>query len=117
MAYRCKRPMAIGLCSDPKHARALAEFLDRADSRAGRAHQIAFENCARGAQQVLRGDFLNEPRNIDMGWAGMCAGRVEAEQTSVGFDNRFLLAETRKLLRQRLFRINHEFRLPLANCV
>ena len=42
----------------PEHARAFAEFLDRADAGAGGSQQVCLEDRARGAGQIIRSRFF-----------------------------------------------------------
>ena len=71
-------------------AGAFAEDFGRADAGAAGAEDIGGEDGAGGAGRIPVGDFFDERRDVDAGGAGHDAGRVEAEEAAVGFDERFL---------------------------
>src|SRR5258708_40104792 len=82
-----------GLMLRAKHASAFTQFLHRTHPRACRAEQIGFEDGARGPSQILRGDFLDELRYINVRWAGMRARRVITHQAARRFDGSFVLRQ------------------------
>jgi hypothetical protein len=81
-----------------QHASALAQFLHRAHSGASGAKKIGIENRARGAEQVIGGNFLNEPRNVDVRGASVSTRRVVAHQATGRFRQGLLTREGRKQL-------------------
>ncbi len=75
------------------HAGALAQHVHRTDARTTCAQNVCVQDGQRRAHQVLRGDFLDEARHIDVRGTGRRAGRIEAVEAAVGFDQRFLRSE------------------------
>ncbi len=69
----------------PQNAGSFAKLLNGADSRAGRAEEVGFENRLSRAQQILVRDPLDKRRDIDVGGARVNAGRVVAIEAPVGF--------------------------------
>ena len=84
----------------PEHAGALAQLLNRTDSRAGRAEDVRFEDCSRRAGQIPGGNLLDESRNVYVRGTGVCAGRVVAVQAPACFHQSFMTTQRRQLLRQ-----------------
>ena len=99
------------------HAGAFAQNLHRAGAGAACAQNIGVENGAGGPRKIAAGDLLNKARNIDMRRTCAGAGRIEAEEATIGLWNRSLfverrmqIAETRGGLRM-VWRLLHKGRL------
>ena len=84
--------LALGVLA---HARLLAQRFGRTDPRAHPAHDVGFQNCARRAERVVRGDLADEERNVDRGRAGLLTRRIETEIAAVGLDVRLVKAQRR----------------------
>src|SRR5205814_10611579 len=69
------------------------EDIYRAHPAATQAQDIGVQDRQRRAAQVAARDLLDEARHIDVGGAGVGAGRVEAEQAAGGFHHRLLARE------------------------
>ena len=95
-AWRCSRPISTGLPSCVVRTQAcFAQHLGRADARAHAAQRVGFEDGARRAAQVAVGDAADEGRHVDAGRAGGDAGRVEAVQAALGFEQRLRASQAR----------------------
>ena len=81
------------------HAGSFTEDFSRADTSATGAEDIGGEDGSGGAGRIPVGDFFDERRDVDAGGAGHNARGVEAEETAVGFDQRFLRGVAGLLLR------------------
>ena len=66
-----------------EHACTFAEHLDGACAGAGAAENVGVEDGLRRALQVAGGDLFDEARHVDVGGAGLHAGRIEAEEAAV----------------------------------
>src|SRR5882724_13433126 len=66
----------------PQDARPLAQFLYRANARAGCTQQIRLQNRTCRAPQVVRADLLDEPGYIDVGRTRVRARSVVAHQAA-----------------------------------
>jgi hypothetical protein len=82
-----------------EHASALAKLLDKTHVRACRAKKIRFKNSPGGTAYVIGRDFLDEAGNIDVRGASVGTGGVVTEKASVGFNQRLLGTQLRKLFR------------------
>ncbi len=69
-----------GLVFRAEHTRAFAQFLHRAHARAGSAEKIGLQDSARRTAQIVRGNFLDEPGDIDVRGTGVRAWSVVAHQ-------------------------------------
>ena len=74
-------------------AGAFAEDLDGAGAGAGGAENVGVENGLGRAVEIVGGDFFDEARDVDVGGAGLHAGRVETEEAAVGFGDGGLAVE------------------------
>jgi hypothetical protein len=57
----------------------------RTDPGAAGPEDVGVKNSESGAAEIALGDFFDEPRNIDVSWAGRGAGGIEAVEAAVGF--------------------------------
>jgi hypothetical protein len=85
------------------HAGAFAEDFGGANAAATVSEDIGFENHARGATEIVRGDFFNERRNIYVGGTRDGAGRIKAKKTACSFDGGLAGRHARRYLREILF--------------
>ena len=85
------------------HAGALAEFLGRADARAHAAEDVLLEDRLPGRLGLPGRDLADEERDVDLGRAGLDAGRIVAEIAPVRGDRRLVH-------RERLVQIGEVFR-------
>ena len=67
------------------------------------AQDIGFENYARGAAQIVRRDFLDEGRDVNVRGTSDGAGRVKAEKAARGFDGGLARRHARRNFREILF--------------
>ena len=89
-----------------QHASAFAKLLHRAHTSAGCSQQVGLENCPGGPDQVIRSDFLDEARDVDVSGTGVGARCVVAIQTAVGFDQCFVLAQGRQRFGESLVHLD-----------
>ena len=85
------------------HAGAFAEYFGGAHAAATVSEDIGFENHARGAAQIVRRDFLDERRDVNVRGASDGAGRVKAEKAARGFDGGLARGHARRDFREILF--------------
>jgi hypothetical protein len=71
-----------GLVFRAENAGTFAQFLHRAYPCAGGAEQIGFQNGARRATQILRGNFLDELWDVNVRGAGVSARGIVTHQAS-----------------------------------
>ena len=64
---------------------------------------FGFENYAGGAAQIVRRDFLDERRDVNVRGASDGAGRVKAEKAARGFDGGLARGHARRNFREILF--------------
>jgi len=67
------------------YAGAFAEDFGGTDAAAAVSQDIGFQNHARGAAQIVGGDFFYEGRDVNVGGTGDGAGCVKAEEAAGGF--------------------------------
>jgi hypothetical protein len=76
-------------------AGALTQNIHGANAGTACTQNVCVENTECGAAQISGGYFLDETGNIDMGWAGRGARRVETIEAPVRFHERGLGIERR----------------------
>src|SRR5690606_38641067 len=84
-----------GLVMLTHHAGALAEFLHRADTGAGGAEQVGFQDRDSGAGGVVGGDLADEQGNVDVRGTGLYAGGIETVEAAVGLERGFTVRHLR----------------------
>jgi hypothetical protein len=88
-----------------KNAGAFTENFHRTDTRAARTENVGIENRQSRAAKIALRDFFDEARDVNVRRAGRDAGRVEAVETAIGFDERRLSIERRMNLGKELLEL------------